>query len=93
MKIVTTQFYIDQLKKILRYIALDQPQNALAFERELQKKLEVIKKQPEICRTSHYHENPNYRDLIHKGFTIIYKIESNQILLLDIFKWQAREPE
>ena len=77
--------------KILRYIALDQPLNALAFERALQKKISLIKTQPTFCRASHYHENPDYRDLIHDGYTIVYKIEPETILLLDIFKWQGRE--
>lgn len=90
MKIIKNQFYKKQLINILRYIALDQPINALAFERELQKKLELIKNQPKISRPSNYHSNPNYRDLIHKGYTIIYKIEHQHILLLDIFKWQGK---
>lgn len=90
MKVVKTQFYQQQLINILRYIAIDQPLNALSFERELQKKLELIKEQPKISRPSHYHPNPNYRDLIHKGYTLIYKIEKQHILLLDIFKWQGK---
>jgi hypothetical protein len=34
-----------------------------------------------------YFEDENYRDLIHEGYIIIYKIESDTIVILDIFKW------
>jgi len=31
-----------------------------------------------------------YRDLIYEGYTVIYKVETDKILILDIFKWQNR---
>jgi len=37
-----------------------------------------------------YFEDKKYRDLIFKGYTIIYKVENNEIKILDIFKWQDR---
>lgn len=90
MKAVKSQFYIKQLQNVLRYIFLDNPHAAVAFERELQKKISLIQQQPQMCRVSKYHQNSQYRDLIHKGYTIIYKIEKEVFILLDIFKWQAR---
>lgn len=90
MKLIPTRHYIEHLQTILRYIALDNPPAALSFERELQAKLERIKSQPMMCRSSHYHTHDAYRDLIHQGYTLIYKIDDGAILLLDIFKWQQR---
>lgn len=90
MKVVKTQFYVEQLKSVLRFIALDNPYAALGFEKELTVKLELVKQQPKMCRASNYIDDSDYRDLIHQGYTLIYKIETKHILLLDIFKWQQR---
>ena len=43
-----------------------------------------------MCRASIYFEDSRYRDLIFKGYTVIYKVEENEIKILDIFKWQDR---
>ncbi|MDF1874628.1 hypothetical protein JHD48_02640 [Sulfurimonas sp. SAG-AH-194-I05] len=43
-----------------------------------------------MCRPSIYFEDANYRDLIFKGYTVIYKVEDEEIKVLDIFKWQDR---
>lgn len=90
MKLVRQANYVRALQNILRYIALDNPQAAMQFERELNARFEVITSQPKICRASNYIDNPSYRDLIYQGYTVIYKIETNQLVLLDIFKWQSR---
>ena len=90
MTLIKTRSYVASLQTILRYIALDNPPAALSFERELQAKFELIKNQPLMCRSSHYLNDEAYRDLIHQGYTIIYKVEQDAIVLLDIFKWQQR---
>lgn len=90
MRLVKTRSYVQRLQAILRYIALDNPSAALSFERELQARLELIKNQPLMCRPSNYLNDEAYRDLIHQGYTLIYKIEEQAIVLLDIFKWQQR---
>jgi plasmid stabilization system protein ParE len=91
MRIVRTAFFLTQLKQVLRYIALDNPPAALSFERALSAKVEVLLAQSYACRASHYMQGEAYRDLIHQGYTVIYQIEKEALVLLDIFKWQARE--
>lgn len=54
------------------------------------KKMDLIRDAPFMCRQSHYFQDEAYRDLILKGYTIIYKIENKTIKILDIFKWQDR---
>ena len=92
MRLVKTRPYVQRLQAILRYIALDNPPASLSFERELQAKLELVKTQPLMCRPSNYLNDEAYRDLIHQGYTLIYKIEAQAqaIMVLDIFKWQQR---
>jgi plasmid stabilization system protein ParE len=82
--------YLKQLQNIIRFISQDKPIAALNFEKELNKKLKQILSNPKMHRKSHYFDDKNYRDLIYKGYTIIYKIENNTVKILDIFKWQER---
>lgn len=88
MKLVRKQSYIRRLHGILRYIALDKPATAVNFERQLNARLELVKDNPWMCRPSRHIANELYRDLIYQGYTLIYKVEAENLLLLDIFKWQ-----
>lgn len=90
MKLVRQASYVRALQNILRYIALDNPLAAMQFERELNARLELAYTQPKMCRASNYMDDPNYRDLIYQGYTVIYKIEADRLVLLDIFKWQLK---
>lgn len=90
MRLVRQGGYVRALQNILRYIALDNPLAAMQFERELNARLELVCTNPEMCRASSYMDDPRYRDMIYQGYTLIYKIEASQIVLLDIFKWQLR---
>jgi len=90
VKLVRQRSYVLALQNILRYIAQDNPLAAMQFERELSARLELICTNPEMCRASSYMDDPRYRDMIYQGYTLIYKIGANQIVLLDIFKWQLR---
>lgn len=91
MKLVRQVGYVRALQNILRYIALDKPLAAVQFERELNARLELLCAQPQMCRISNYMNNPSYRDLIYQGYTVVYKIETDRLVLLDIFKWQLNE--
>jgi hypothetical protein len=43
-----------------------------------------------MYRKSNYHDNENIRDLIFKGYTVIYEIQEDTIYILDIFKWMDK---
>ncbi|NWF66068.1 MAG: type II toxin-antitoxin system RelE/ParE family toxin [Campylobacterales bacterium] len=45
---------------------------------------------PYKFRKSIYFEDDSYRDLIFEGFIIIYKVEDEKIVILEIIKWQDR---
>jgi len=40
---------------------------------------------PYKYKKSYYHEDENIRDMVFKGYTIIYKIYDNHILIVEIF--------
>ena len=82
--------FLKALQKILIFIGQDKSSAALNFEKELNKKIENIVSFPYKYRKSYYFEDESYRDLIYKGYTIIYKIDEQTIKILDIFKWQDK---
>ena len=90
MEIIKDGGYIEKLQSILIYIANDKPSAAIEFESQLEKKITSLLENPFMYRKSIYFNNDSYRDLIHQGYTIIYKIENETIMILDIFKWQDR---
>ena len=90
MTIVKDKNFQKQLFLILKYIAKDKKSAAIKFEKELRDKFTNLKKYPFMYRKSVYIDDDSYRDLIHYGYTIIYKVEEKRILILEIFKWQDR---
>ena len=90
MTIEKKPLYIEQIKGIVRFIAKDKISPAIKFEKELNKKLHELKKFPYLYRPSYYFEDEAYRDLVYMGYTIIYKVEADKILVLEIFKWVDR---
>lgn len=82
--------YIYGLMNIIGYIKNDKPLAAKKFENKLNKQINDLIHFPLKHRKSIYFDDENYRDLIYHGYTVIYKIESEKILILDIFKWQER---
>ncbi|MDX9813392.1 MAG: type II toxin-antitoxin system RelE/ParE family toxin [Sulfurimonadaceae bacterium] len=91
MKIVFAPQYKAQLLSIIAFIAKDKKTAATDFKNELQFKISQLKTYPKIYRQSIYSNDENIRDLIFKGYTIVYEIKKNQIDILDIFKWIDKE--
>ena len=87
MKIIYNPEFENNLIKILDYIALDKPQASINFALELEKYILSLVNFPYKYRKSIYFNDENIRDLIFKGYTIIYKInkEKNTIEILKIF--------
>jgi len=90
MRIEKKPKYIKSLQNILRYIANDKISAAKKFEKDLNYKIKTLIEFPLMYRSSFYFDNEEYRDMEHKGYTIIYKVEDELISILEIFKWQDR---
>ncbi len=91
MRIIKDKEFLKKLKLIYEYIKKDKPQAAKNFVYGLNVKIKNLKKFPKMYRKSIYFDDENYRDMVYKGYTIIYKIEKDKILILDIFKWRENE--
>lgn len=77
----------EELEVIVDFIAEDSAQRALEFFDELISKIENIPSNPHIHRKRQSSNNDNIRELIFKGYTIPFYIdtEKNKIIILGIF--------
>jgi plasmid stabilization system protein ParE len=95
MQIIQDSIFEDELKKILKYIAIDSKTKAKKFNNSLFKKIEKLPYMPYKFRRSIYYDSDNVRDLIFKGYTVPYLVDKDkeQIIILDIFKWMDKYRE
>jgi plasmid stabilization system protein ParE len=89
MIIVRKKEYSTALKIILSFIAKDSKNRALSFKSQLDNQINNLINFPYKYKQSKNHNDENVRDMIFKGYTITYLIESdkNRISILDIYKW------
>lgn len=79
MKIRFEENFIDSLALKLQFIAKDKPLAAKKFKDELIASCKDILHMPYKHRKSIYHDDENIRDLIFKGYTVVYIIEDELI--------------
>ncbi len=90
MKVIRSRKYTKSLQKILRFISLDSKKRAFSFKNELDKHINDLTNMPYKFRKSIYFDDENIRDLIFKGYVIVYEIDSNAnaITIIGITKYQ-----
>jgi len=76
MQIVKSTKFNNQFKEVLYFIALDNKSNAKNFKNELIHKMNDLVNMPFKFRQSIYFQDESIRDLIFKGYTIVYKIDT-----------------
>lgn len=83
--------FITELNEILNFIGEDNPSAAARFERDIYAKIDTLAFSPFRCR-AHSSEDTNLRDLIFKGYIIVFLVENTHIEILGIYranKWQS----
>jgi len=87
MTIIHKPAFSKQLKQILEYIALDKPSASMKFKNELKESINLIPDNPTMYVQSQYFKDKNIRDMVHKGYTIMYRIRTikKEIEILRIF--------
>jgi len=87
MVIKRTSLFRQQFFDIVFYIANDKVTASQKFKSDVNKLINELPNFPFKYRKSYYYENENIRDLIYKGYSIIYKVdlEENIIVVLEIF--------
>jgi len=88
MKIFFKDTFVIRLEKQLDYIALDSPANARRFKNDLLKMIINIPSNPLKNRKSIWFDDQNIRDLIFKGYTVVYRINNNTIEVFGFVKYQ-----
>ena len=87
MKINRSSRYKKHLFQILDYIAKDKFSASENFKNELDELIDNLPNFSHKFRKSKYFNDENIRDMIYKGYTIIYKInlDKNIIDIVSIF--------
>lgn len=90
MKIVYKESFVQRLERQLQFIAKDNPSAAKRFRKNLIENIKKIKSNPNLCRRSIYFEDDSIRDLIYKGYTVVFRIKKNQIEVFGFVKFQEK---
>ncbi len=88
MKIIYKESFAQRFQIQFEFIASDRPVAARKFRNELKQAINKIKDNPRSCRKSIYFEDETIRDLIFKGYTIVFKINTENIEVFGFVKYQ-----
>ena len=81
MRIVRTKEFISTLKESLDYIAQDKVSASFKFKKELDMQINNLCTFPYKYRKSYYYSDSTIRDMIYKGYTVVYKIDEERELI------------
>ncbi len=92
MKILYSESYISSLNKIWNFIADDSITRADDFLKKLTSQIEEIPTMPFRYRQSVYFNDNSIRDMIHKGYTVVFYINEVEetIRILGITKYREK---
>lgn len=78
--------FIKALNDIESFIALDSLERAEKFKNDIINKISSLDFMPKRCRKSTLANDESIRDLIFKGYIIVFKIQNDTIKVLYIYK-------
>ena len=88
MRVEFKESFFKRFESQLRFIANDSPKNALKFKNELLTQIHSLVSHPLKCRKSIYFDDESIRDLVYKGYTIVYRIAEDKIEIFGLTKYQ-----
>jgi len=88
MKIIFKDTFIYRLENQLEFIAGNNPANARKFKNELFNLIKAIPSNPRKHRKSIWYDDLDIRDLIFKGYTVVFRINNNTIEVFGFVKFQ-----
>lgn len=86
MKLRYSSLAKTQLLNIKEYISKDNKKRAITHLQKIKEKIELLKSFPYLGKINTIKNKKNIRDYIILGYKIIYKINTNNILILAIYK-------
>ena len=78
MKIRILKSFLDRLNEQVEYIARDKPRAARKFKTDVLKRIKEIPSMPFACRRSIFFDREDIRDLVFKGYIIVYKVDESE---------------
>jgi toxin ParE1/3/4 len=75
---------IEDLKGICKFIALDSPYYAQIFQERIFEMVEHLERFPEIGRIVPESDDPKVREVIYKGYRIIYQIKEGYLEIIAV---------
>lgn len=88
MKIVFKDTFLKRLENQIDYISKDSPKRARKFKNDLLSKIKEIPANPYRYRKSIYFDDKEIRDLIFKGYTVVFRITTDKIEVFGFVKYQ-----
>ncbi len=88
MEIIYKESFVNRLENQLDYIAQDSPSASKKFRKELINRIKKIPKNPYSYRKSIYFDDTLLRDLIYKGYTVVFRINNELIEVFGFVKYQ-----
>ena len=78
MKLRILKSFRDKLNDQVKYIAKDKPGAARKFKSDVLKRIKDIPSMPFACRRSIFFDREDIRDLVFKGYIIVYKVDETE---------------
>ncbi len=78
MKVRVTKSFRDKLNEQINFIAQDKPAAARKFKSEVLDRIRELSHMPYKNRKSIYFDKDEIRDLIYKGYVVVYKINESK---------------
>ena len=90
MRVKITKAFRDRLDKQIEYIARDKPGASRNFKTEIIRRVKEIPKMPFSYRKSIFFSRSDIRELIHKGYIVVFKVNqsSNTIEVFGFTRWE-----
>ncbi len=88
MRIVYKDTFLIRLEDQIEFISLDSIKRARKFKSDLLNRIKEIPSNPYQYRKSIYFQQDDIRDLIFKGYTIVFRITQMRIEVFGFVKYQ-----
>ncbi len=86
MKVIWSKESLNRLIEIEEFIAEDNPHKAIDFIDLLVSRSYLIEENPKMGRTVPEFSDPNIRELMIKGYRLVYRLGKGKIDILTVFE-------
>lgn len=81
MEIKILSSFADKLAKQVEYIAKNKPQAARKFKKDVLLKIRTVSSMPYKYKKSIYFDSEDIRDMVFKGYCLVYRIKQNENII------------